>query len=190
MQYSKGKIEDISSESTYFYHAVFFNSILYRLIVVMSKIPQQQIFIFLRVFRKKVLSKAIIALIMALIIRTAINLETLKVSTLDCLIAVHVRLFFFQIFGCMYGLIRHCMSIYTRITEFITYKKPKIITVCIIILSYLYVKYALLQACMFKNSLKQLCLYVYMDCTAIKHSRVFACAAIFKTGKKNFWQII
>ena len=72
----------------------------------------------------------------------------------------------------MYGLIRHCMSIYTRITEFITYKKPKIITVCITILSYLYVKYALLQACMFKNSLKQLCLYVYMDCTAIKHSRV------------------
>ena len=93
-------------------------------------------------------------------------------NTLECLIAVHVRLFFLQIFGCMYGLIRHCMSIYTRITEFITYKKPKIITVCITILSYLYVKYALLQACMFKNSLKQLCLYVYMDCTAIKHSRV------------------
>ena len=92
--------------------------------------------------------------------------------TLECLIAVHVRLFFFQNFGRMYGLIRHCMSIYTRITEFITYKKPKIITVCITILSYLYVKYALLQACMFKNSLKQLCLYVYMDCTAIKHSRV------------------
>ena len=90
-------------------------------------------------------------------------------STLECLIAVHVRLFFFQNFGRMYG---HCMSIYTRITEFITYKKPKIITVCITILSYLYVKYALLQACMFKNSLKQLCLYVYMDCTAIKHSRV------------------
>ena len=65
------------------------------------------------------------------------------------------------------------MSIYTRITDFITYKKPEIITVCIIILSYLYVKYALLQACMFKNSLKQLCLYVYMDCTAIKHSRVY-----------------
>ena len=92
--------------------------------------------------------------------------------TLQYLIAVHVRLFFFQNFGRMYGLIRHCMSIYTRITEFITYKKPKIITVCITILSYLYVKYALLQACMFKNSLKQLCLYVYMDCTAIKHSRV------------------
>ena len=64
------------------------------------------------------------------------------------------------------------MSIYTRITDFITYKKPEIITVCIIILSYLYVKYALLQACMFKNSLKKLCLYVYMDCSAIKHSRV------------------
>ena len=94
------------------------------------------------------------------------------ISTLECLIAVHVRLFFFQNFGRMYGLIRHCMSIYTRITEFITYKKPKRITVCITILSYLYVKYALLQACMFKNSLKQLCLYIYMDCTAIKHSRV------------------
>ena len=94
-----------------------------------------------------------------------------EIPTLECLIAVHVRLFFFQNFGRMYGLIRHCMSIYTRITEFITYKKPKIISVCITILSYLYVKYALLQACMFKNSLKQLCLYVYMDCTAIKHSR-------------------
>ena len=92
--------------------------------------------------------------------------------TLECLIAVHVRLFFSQIFCCMYGLIRYCMSISNWITEFITYKKPKIITVCIIILSYLYVKYALLQACMFKNSLKKLCLYVYMDCSAIKHSRV------------------
>ena len=39
-------------------------------------------------------------------------------------------------------------------------------------LAYLYVKYALLQACMFKNSLKKLCLHVYVDCTAIKHSRV------------------
>ena len=102
------------------------------------------------------------------------NTTCSTISTLECLIAVHVRLFFFQNFGRMYGLIRHCMSIYTRITEFITYKKPKIITVCITILSYLYVKYALLQACMFKNSLKQLCLYVYMDCTAIKHSRVFS----------------
>ena len=74
------------------------------------------------------------------------------------------------------------MSIYTRITEFITYKKPKIITVCITILSYLYVKYALLQACMFKNSLKQLCLYVYMDCTAIKHSRVCIQNQILKKG--------
>ena len=92
-------------------------------------------------------------------------------NTLECPIALHVYLFFSN-FGHIYGLIRHCMSIHTRITEFITYKKPKIITVCITILSYLYVKYALLQACMFKNSLKQLCLYVYMDCTAIKHSRV------------------
>ena len=103
-------------------------------------------------------------------------------GTLECLIAVHVRLFFFQIFGLMYGLIRHCMSIYTRITEFITYKKPKIITVCITILSYLYVKYALLQACMFKNSLKQLCLYVYMDCTAIKHSRVISFLNLVSNG--------
>ena len=68
-----------------------------------------------------------------------------QIHTLECLIAVHVRLFFLQIYGCMYGLIRHCMSIYTRITEFITYKKPKIITVFIIILSDLYVKYALLR---------------------------------------------
>ena len=66
-------------------------------------------------------------------------------TTLECLIAVHVRLFFLQIFGRMYGLIRHCMSINTRITEFITYKKPKIITVFIIILSDLYVKYAILR---------------------------------------------
>ena len=65
--------------------------------------------------------------------------------TLECLIVVHVRLFFLQIFGCMYGLIRHCMSISTWLTKFITYKKPKIITVFIIILSDLYVKYALLR---------------------------------------------
>ena len=111
-----------------------------------------------------------------ILIQDYMAIRDLRVApiTLECLIAVHVCLFFLQIFCFMYGLIRHCMSIYTRTTEFITYKKPKIISVCIIILSYLYVKYALLQACMFKNSLKKLCLYVYMDCTAIKHSRVIA----------------
>ena len=38
-------------------------------------------------------------------------LFTLIHFTRECLIAVHVRLFFLQIFGRMYGLIRHCMSI-------------------------------------------------------------------------------
>ena len=75
------------------------------------------------------------------------------------------------------------MSIYTRITDFITYKKPEIITVCIIILSYLYFKYALLQAYMFKNSLKKLCLNVYIDCTAIKHSRVSYWIKCLKKGE-------
>ena len=43
------------------------------------------------------------------------------------------------------------MSISTWITEFITYKKPKIITVFIVILSDLYVKYALLRHVCLKN---------------------------------------